>query len=451
MTKLYPFQREAISLIYGFRGRALLADEQGLGKTVTTLYWIHRLPRRRPVIIVCPASMKYAWQAEARFHFKLHTEVIEGRRPSRVRNLPGDIVILNYDIVHDWMPVLLRAQAEIIVIDEIQYIKNPESRRSRCVKRLARRAASVLGLSGTPLTNHPIDLWAVLNTIRPKIFPERLTYAWRYCEPRYTKWGMKYDGAAHLGELHRILREQVMIRRRKKEVAPELPPKIHKVIPVHLSKDDMADYKQAEDDFVTWLSAKHPQHLAKALKAKAVVRVGYLLRLCSQMKMGWLIKWLEEYAETHPEGKLVGMTMHTAVIETLLKHFPNSLAVYGKVRGLDRAKAVRKFQTNSRTQFLWGNWRAAGVGITLHASNVLAALDFPWTPGQLLQGQDRIHRIGQKRKVYIYYPLVMGSIEERMMYALRQKTRVLESVLDGRPISKDFDIFDVILEEMRNE
>ena len=126
MTKLRPFQLDGAKQIYAFGGRALLADEQGLGKTLQALYWVGKIKRHRPVVIVTPASVKYAWQSEAALHFNMRTEVLEGRRKKRVMQLPGPIVILNYDILKSWLPALLKAKPQVVIlICGIWLIKSP--------------------------------------------------------------------------------------------------------------------------------------------------------------------------------------------------------------------------------------------------------------------------------------------------------------------------------------
>ena len=117
MTELLPFQKEGVLGIYKFRGRALLADEQGLGKTLQALEWVRRTSKRRPAVIVTPSSVKYSWQAEALLHFNMRTTVLEGRGKGG-RGLSGeDIIILNYDILPDWLKRLRRIQPQVVIFD----------------------------------------------------------------------------------------------------------------------------------------------------------------------------------------------------------------------------------------------------------------------------------------------------------------------------------------------
>jgi len=449
MTKLRSFQLEGVRQIYQFGGRALLADEMGLGKTIQALYWIIKIPKRRPVVIVTPASVKYVWQAEAALHFGLRTSVLEGQCNGH-HHLPSDIIILNYDILKSWLPLLLKSHPQCVVLDEVHYIKNPAAKRTRASLKLTEKATSVLGLSGTPLTNRPIELWPVLQAIRPDLFPSKHEYAWRYCKPRFTPWGWIFDGATHMGELNRILRRECLIRRLKKDVLKELPPKIRQAVPFRL--DSYREYEEAEEDFLGWLRSISPARANKAAKSQALVKVGYLLRLVARLKLDQTIRWIEEFYESHPGEKLVALTMHTLVIDRLKEKFGRrAVVIDGRVVGRMRQETVKQFQSSRKIDLFLGNWRAAGVGITLHAASNGVALDLPWTPGDLLQGEDRLHRIGQRKNVIIHYLMTLGTIEEKQIKILRKKTTILDAVLDGRSDASHLNIFDELLAEMKRE
>lgn len=447
MIKLRPFQKEGVLAIWDFRGRALLADEQGLGKTIQSLEWIRRIPRRRPAFIVVPASVKYAWQAEAA-NFDMRAEVLEGRRPKKKFRLPGDLVILNYDILSSWLPALLRADPQVIVFDEIHYLRNPLAQRTIAAKKLAENVASVVGLSGTPLVKRPIELWSVLNIIRPTLFPDRMAYAWRYCKPRFTHWGWRYDGATKVDELRKILIKNVMIRRLKKDVAPELPPKTRTMIPFRLNS--YVEYQKAQLDFLKWLRGISAAKANRAKKNSALVKVGYILRLVARLKLDWTVRWIEDFCENNPGEKLLALTMHTFVIDRLREHFPNSVVINGSVTGIKREEAIKAFRCNPNIPLLFGNWKAAGTGLNLQAACNAVGLDFPHTPGDLLQGEDRIHRIGQKRKVSIYYLFAKDTIEERYMKLMKRHIGTLDAILNGEESEEDFSMFDeLLIEEKR--
>ena len=447
MTKLRPFQLEGVQKIYQFRGRALLCDEQGLGKTIMALYWILKVPQRRPALIIVPASLKYSWQAEAALHFNLRAEVLEGRMKKGTSGLPGSVWIINYDILTSWLPLLMKARPQVVIFDECQYIKNPDAQRTDSVWALAENAESVIGLSGTPLTNRTIELWPSLYAVRPDIWGQQGKFAWRYCKPRYTPWGWVYDGATRTNELHRILKENVMIRRLKKEVAKELPPKIRTMVPLRLDSYD--EYNKAESSFLTWLKEISPARAKKAKKSEALTKIGYLLRLVARLKLGWTTKWIEDWLDGNEGEKLICLTMHTAVIDHLRKKFAKRCVVIdGSVTGIKREQAKLRFNHNAGTDLLLGNWRAAGVGHNLQVSHNIAALDLPWTPGEMWQGEDRIHRIGQAKTCFIHYLMAMDTVEEKQMKLLNKKAEVLDAILDGGKMGEQVDLFGELMKEI---
>jgi SWI/SNF-related matrix-associated actin-dependent regulator 1 of chromatin subfamily A len=430
MTELRPFQLEGVEQIYKFRGRALLADEQGLGKTIQALYWLLMTPKRRPALIVVPAPLKYSWHAEAMSHFGMRTTIIEGRMKKSQRTLPGEILIINYEIFVSWLPLLLKYQPETVIFDECHYIKNPDAQRTQAAWAVSENACSVVGLSGTPLTKRPIELWSSIQAIRPDLWPSRTKYGWRYCKPRYTPWGFKYDGATRKDELHEILFEEVMIRRKKKEVAKELPDKIRTVVRFKL--DSYTEYNKAKLNFLKWLKAISPSRAAKAKKSECLTKVGYLARLVSELKLDWTAKWIQDWLDDNEGEKLICFTMHSSVIQNLQKRFAKRCVVLdGSVTGIKREHAKRRFINNQSTDLLLGNWKAAGVGHNLQVCSNIVALDLPWTPGDMWQGEDRIHRIGQTEICLIYYLLAMDTVEEKQWDMLQADAGTVSEILDG--------------------
>jgi SWI/SNF-related matrix-associated actin-dependent regulator of chromatin subfamily A-like protein 1 len=426
---LRPFQEEGVEDIYYFGGRALVADEMGLGKTIEALEWVDRIIHRHyPVVVVTTASMKYAWQMEAR-KFGLHAEVIEGTRPPRRWKFPADIIILNYHILSSWVDAMLQERPRVCIFDEIHYLKNPQAQRTIAAMDLVRYASSVVGLSGTPMTKRPIELWSVLQVINPDIFPDRFKFAWRYCKPKFVRGEWKFNGADRRDELNDILYSEVMIRRLKKDVAKDLPDKVRRMVPCKLPS--YREYNEARYDFLNWLGKKSPARAYRARKNEALVKVGYLLRLVAELRLDWTVQWLKEFEETHPGEKLVGLTMHTKVIKRLEREFPNCVVIDGSVTGIDRMRAQQAFQTNHKIMWMFGNWQAAGEGITATAARYFAGLDPTFTPGRRGQGEDRIHRIGQDRDCTMFHLYALNTIEEKYFALLDQHQGWMTDILDG--------------------
>jgi SWI/SNF-related matrix-associated actin-dependent regulator 1 of chromatin subfamily A len=163
-----------------------------------------------------------------------------------------------------------------------------------------------------------------------------------------------------------------------------------------------------------------------------------------QGKLKQSIEWIENFL--YGNGKLVVFAVHKFVIEELMKAFPDvAVKIDGSTSMTDRDKAVTEFQTNDKIRLFVGNIQAAGVGLTLTAASNVAFLEYGWTPGQIFQAADRVHRIGQKECVTIHYLLAANTIEEKIMNLIGKKQQILNSVLDGEPIDKN-SIFQELLD-----
>ena len=449
MTKLKPYQWQAVLQIRAFKGRALLADEMGLGKTIQALKWIVKA-KKYPAVIVTPASLKWTWQSEAMTHFEIRVPVISGRRKRGASLSDQRIVILNYDILDSWLPALLKWKPKCVVFDEAHFLKNHTTKRTRNALVLSKQVNSILALSGTPLTNRVMELWPVLQMINPKLFPSRIKFAWRFTRPKFTPWGWQYKGSKNLKKLHRILRRECMIRRLKKHVLPELPDKQRRSVVLRLP--NYAEYRRAEKDFIGWLKSISPARAERAMRSQALTKVGYMIRLAVKHKARPMIRWIQDFFEAHPDEKLVCFTMHTFIVDLLREKFAKRCVVIdGRVTGKARELARHRFQNSSRHDLFIGNWKAAGVGLTLTAARHAVALDLPWTPGDLAQGEDRIHRIGQSKNVTIYYLTAKDTIEEDQLDLLGKKGKILNAVLNGSRVSGDFDLLGGLLSRFQPE
>lgn len=451
-TKLFTYQKEGAQFIRKFKGRAILADQMGLGKTIQALYWCYKMKKARPIVIVCPASLKYNWEREISKHCHMMSTVIEGQKPPtrKIIEYHHPFIIINYDILPYWLDHLKKQDIKGVILDECHYIKNRSTKRYKAVKALCKGKKYLICLSGTPLTNRPAELWPVLNLVRPDIYPSFLKFAFQYCRPRKLRWGWVYDGAINLKELHQTLRSTCMIRRLKKDVLKELPAKARRVITIPLSNPK--EYAKAERDIIKWLAEKDLTKAKKAKKAKELAKLGYLKRLAAQLKVEACRKWIDNFLEQTDE-KLVVIGVHHSIIDPLYEnYYHKSVIVHGGVTGKKRMEAVDLFQKDPNVRLFFGNIQAAGTGLTLTAASKLVFLELDWIPANHSQAEDRIHRIGQTMPATIYYLISKGTIESHLCEIIRKKQEIIDEVLDGKS-SDELDIlsledtnFDVVKE-----
>ena len=431
---LRKFQLQDLLKTEQLNGRILNGSEMGLGKTVTTLAYLQLHSEKRPVVIVCPASLKLNWLKE--IHEWMETpdvQVLGGKNP----NMPivGDILIINYDILDSWVNKLKQINPQIIITDECHYYKNNQAKRTKAVKKLCKNIPHIIALSGTPIVNRPIEGFNALKIIDDAMIPNFWKFAQRYCGAKHNGFGWDFSGATNTDELHEKLVNTVMIRRKKEDVLPDLPPKVYSTIPFEIN--NQKEYKRAENDFIQYITETKGEKAAKkANNAEVLTRINGLKQISVRGKLKQAKDWIKNFIESN--GKLVVFAVHKETINGLMEEFgEQAIKIDGSVSGQKREEAVEQFQNNDSIRLFVGNIQAAGVGLNLTAASSVAFLELPWTPGDLQQASDRVHRIGQNKSVNIYYLLASGTIEEEIAELIDKKRRVLDSVLDGEETNQE--------------
>ncbi len=450
MTEPYVFQKRGVRQIERFNGRVLLADEMGCGKTMQTLWYLKRNPQALPAVIVCPSTLKWVWEDEAKSHIRYPSEVFSGRTPFEKDSalFHPNILIFNYEIIEAWSEYILKViRPKTLVIEECHYISNP-CKRTTAVKALGRKVPHVIGISGTPLLSRPKQLFNIIHLIQPKLFPSYVAYAFRYCDRKRNPWGWDDNGASNLNELHKRLTENLMIRKTKKQVLKHLPDKVYQVIPLDIKK--RTSYEKEKKQFITWLNAQcqikdgNTKQAKKIKKSKGLLLMNRLLTLSSTLKMDSVMEWVDDFLE-RTDKKIVLFCHHVNVVETVLNRYKGiSLGIYGGVPIKKRQSYVRAFQTQDKYRVLVAN-KAGAEGLTLTAAHHLAMIEMDWTPGSLDQKADRIHRIGQTETCFIYYLVARDTPEETMCKKIQVKQSNFTKIIDGENPDVKFDIYNEFL------
>jgi hypothetical protein len=429
---LYPFQLEGVKFLESKNGNALIGDEMGLGKTIQVLGWLKFHPELRPAVVVVPASLKINWQREAEKWLgkDCGAVILSGTKPNPL--LLGKINIINYDILAPWLPELKKASPQVMVVDESHYIKSPKARRTKAVKELGKACAHTIFLSGTPITNRPSEFFTVLNMLSPTEFNSWIRFTQKYCGAYNNGFGWDISGATNTADLHERLNNKIMLRRLKADVLKDLPAKRRMVVPMDIS--NRKDYNVADADLIGWLKETFGAGKASsAAQAEALARFNYLKQLAAEGKRQMALQWIQDSLDAN--GKLVLMVVHHTMIDFLAEELRNynPVVVDGRVSQENRQKAVDRFQNDPECRLFIGNIKAAGVGLTLTASSNVVFLELGWTPGEMEQAADRVHRIGQESSsVNVWYLVAHNTIEEEIAEILDSKLQVLNAVLDGK-------------------
>ena len=227
---LYDFQKKGIEIAANNFGRLLIADEMGVGKTIQALgiAWLYK--DCWPLLIVCPSSLRLNWRDEiARWLPEIkETEVQILIRANQEVLKTYKIIVISYDMCIRQDLALKKLAPKIAIADETHYMKNSKARRTEVLLPILQRCKHVILLTGTPALTRPKELFTQLSIVRPDVFQFFRDFGLRYCDPQPGKWGgssLEFDGATNLRELHYILSKGLMIRRLKKDVLSQLPPK----------------------------------------------------------------------------------------------------------------------------------------------------------------------------------------------------------------------------------
>jgi len=462
VEELYKYQIEGVHFLEQKNGRALIADEMGLGKTVQALSWLKLHPEFSKVLVICPASLKINWQREAEKWALLDMEILNGTTPHKIKS---NDVIINYDILSYWEKHLKLKQFDVIIFDEAHYIKNNKAKRTKAFKRLVKSVPRLIALTGTPIENKPIEIYNIVKVIDPSIFPDATDFAIEFCGAKKTRFGWDKNGATNTLRLNKILSSSIMIRRKKVDVLKDLPEK--QIIKVPFEINNRIEYDQAETEFVEFLKKKFntenlTEEILEELKqfakrndievseelttdeirlikehkferiasAPVLAQIELLKQLAVKGKIDQIIEWIENFLESGE--KLVVFGIHRKTVDFLFEKFPTAVKIDGSTSQIQRQKAVDRFQTDPNVKLFIGNIRAAGVGITLTAASNAAIIEFPWSPGELNQAADRIHRITQTKQVTIWNLVGESTIEEKIITLLKKKEKVITKILDGK-------------------
>ena len=498
---LYPHQEDAVKFLTS-KKKAILADVMGFGKTTSAIVAALE-DKYQKVLIVCPASVKITWKKELmRYVDEEDITIVEGSKWKENR-----FTIINYDILKNFYEIptemvkstslelqdgkvtkvtkekervskktaviqeamensqLYQSKFDLFIIDEAHRLSNTTSGFYKIMSDLVKRSnpKGIYELSGTPITNRPINFYNLLKLIDAPISRDWRDYVERYCDGKFfynrkerdahsfifckkkgkeswfelsdeekkeldeildknCKKIWKTDGASHIDELQEVIKSYYL-RRDKNDL--ELKKKTVKILNYKLTPEERKGYVKVWDEYVEAQNEKDPVDLERYRK----ITEGIMMRqwLANNMTSRTIDLAQKCIDLGH---KVVIFCSFDEELNTIKEAFKDICVVHnGKMLAKRKDKSVEEFQNNPDVKVFIGNIQSAGVGLTLVASRVAIFNSFSWVSGDNLQAEDRIHRLNQKNDVTIYYQVFLDTFYKEMFDKVRGKQEIIDNII----------------------
>ncbi len=445
-ASLRPYQLDGLrwlQFIREFQLGGVLADDMGLGKTIQTL--AHLLLEKeegrldRPALVVSPTSVLVNWRDEvARFAPNLRVVTLHGgTRHAFFGEIQGaDVVLTTYALLPRDSEVLLKADFHCVILDEAQNIKNPKTLAAQVVCQL--KARHRLCLSGTPIENHLGELWSLFNFAIPGFLSDETRFRAVYRQPIE-----KENDPARRAHLARRVRP-FLLRRRKDEVARDLPEKTEIVRKVELAgrqRDLYETIRLAMESRVRDEVEKKGVNRSQIIILDALLKLRQVccdprlvpLEAARQVAESAKLDHVMELIPTLLEDgrRILLFSQFTSMLELIQRRLEDSRIPWLLLTGdtTDRATPVRRFQAKEIPLFLL-SLKAGGSGLNLTAADTVILFDPWWNPAVEAQATDRAHRIGQDKPVFVYRLIAAGTVEEKMAELQVRKRELVQALLE---------------------
>ena len=443
-AELRPYQRAGFNFLCHLSRHKLggiLADDMGLGKTLQTLVWLAWLKaegkQHRPALVICPASVVHNWRREAnRFIPSLSVLVLESgsARHNLRRQIPQhDLTVTNYALLRRDLEALQKFAFSVVILDEAQFIKNPDAQITQSVKQL--KADQHLALTGTPLENRLLDLWSIVDFVQPGYLGSQQKFREKY-EPRGEN---SADGQRIARRRLSARLRPLMLRRLKREVADDLPDRIEQRRDCELDDDQrklyLAELRRSREQVMNSVAERGLNRSTIHVLA-ALTR---LRQICCHPKLvgndspsgktETLFELLEPLMAEDQKVLLFSQFVQMLKIlqkECAARQIPTHILT-GETK--DRLQVTQAFQNDPRGSVFLLSLRAAGTGLNLTTASYVVLYDPWWNPAVEAQAIDRSHRIGQTNTVNAYRLIAPGTVEEKIWELQQRKAQTIADVL----------------------
>lgn len=442
-TTLYSYQKEGIR--FAFRaGKSIIADEMGLGKTIQAIGTAELMKRQKMIasaLIICPTSLKYQWKKEIEHFTNSKAIVVEGSHLTRKKLYQAEefYKIVSYNSVCNDIKILKSLQTDFLIMDEVQRLKNWNTQISQAARLIESEYAVIL--SGTPLENKLEELYSIMEFVDQYCLGPYYLFMEQTVIKSETGKIIGYKNLNAVGEKMK----NVLIRRRKKDVALQLPQRMDKILFVPLTEQQEAMHEEAQNT-VAQLVYKWTRN--RFLSEKDRKR---LLLLLSQMRMLSDSTYILDQ-KTRYDTKIEEVLN---ILKNVFDSGEEKVVIFSQWERMTRLVAAELDKLNVRYEYLHGgvpsekrkelmdnftelpdsrvflSTDAGSTGLNLQVASILINLDLPWNPAVLEQRIARIYRIGQKKNIQVINLVSSNSIEERMLTTLNFKSSLFEGILDN--------------------
>ena len=472
---LRPFQKVGIEFVDLANGRALVADQMGLGKTWQAIGYA--VLRNLRTVVVCPAHLKANWAREILALTGTHPTILSGREPDKfaIETMliqKPRFTIINYDILGAktftpeqvtvdekgmkhvvpprdrwlWSDLINMSSPDLVVADEAHYIKNTDANRSKALRQL--KSKHRLPMTGTPILNRPGEYWAILNWVRPELFPSEDKFLSQYTNNGRT--------ARNIEELRELLKT-IMIRRLKKDVVSELPP-LNRITNLH----ELSDHGKAQYQKVlagVYKAIDDAGNQVERNITSILVELGKLKEVCAHDKIDAVADLAIDLWDTEQDStddklgnkKVLIFSQYKDVVRKIAAKLGQE-AIYwtGDTSFEERTRLEHEFQNNPNVHFLVISLMTGQTGLNLTAAGHIIFADLYWTPAAHAQAEERAYgRLSNLHGAESYYIVAVGTIEEWIQELLQGKLNVINQVVEGIDAERDPSIGVEIINRLR--
>lgn len=446
-TQLFPFQKVGVNFLVNAK-RGILADEQGLGKTLQSISALQSLAEltKKPLktLIICPSSVKTQWQREINKNIATPAVVYFSSKDllkDLGRKFVPEITILNYELISRNKDYLDDLEYDLIILDEAQKIKNFTTKNFKAIASLKSKYLFIL--SGTIIENSVDDLFHIMKLINPKCLGPRWKFSFFFKESG--------RGVKNILNLKQKIKPYVL-RRTKREVLQDLPDltensRYVEMLPQQRVVQDR--YLKIIQNILVQNSKRELTFAEKQIiqqcftKARLACNAPELIGVSSESspKIDELIDLI---SQIDPSEKIIIFSEWVKMLDLVSKQLsPDNYVMFnGSVNSNVRQKLIDDFINNPQKRFFLST-EAGGVGLNLQKASIIINLDQSWNPAKMSQRLCRAHRLGQENRVLVYHLIAEQSLESAIEKMLIDKTKIREKVLSGDQDSEEVNLVSI--------